>query len=117
MSRTIQWTYVPPGASGSSTTRATALASPGTPSQVSGGETESPSQVYLTGIGWSASNAELLTVIDSPTSVAGSSAPSSPPQPAASRADARRAAAARVTPIAPAIARRARAADRASAGG
>src|SRR5437764_13852130 len=46
----IQWVNVPPGASGSRTTMATAAALMGTPDQASGGDTLSPTHVYLSGI-------------------------------------------------------------------
>jgi hypothetical protein len=49
MPKTIQWVKVPLGASGSSKIKARFVASPGTPLQVSGGGTFSPSQVYFLG--------------------------------------------------------------------
>lgn len=61
---TIQWTYVPPGASGSSTTIASSRASSGTPLQASGGETSSPpcrAHAYFPGIAAPSAKAGLLT--------------------------------------------------------
>ena len=61
MSRTTQCVKVPDGASGSSTTSASAAASAGTPVHDSGGETSAPSHVYRSGIGWLSANAVLVT--------------------------------------------------------
>src|SRR3990170_4162119 len=56
-----QCVKVPPGASGSSMTSANAFVSAGAPSQASGGETLSPSQVYSAGIVSSLPNASLTS--------------------------------------------------------
>src|SRR5947207_13007137 len=50
-----------PGASGSSTMRANSLVPPGPPDQEIGGETFSPSAVYLAGMAFPSSNAVLET--------------------------------------------------------
>jgi hypothetical protein len=77
MSSATQCTKIPPGASGSSTTSANALAAFGTPLHSKGGETSSPSQVNLAGTLWPSRKAALVTVISSgasaPASVASSS--------------------------------------------
>jgi hypothetical protein len=60
---TTQCVYVPPGASGSSTTNATLTAPAGSPLQVSGGAVLLPLQVNLAGIGVPAVKAGLRTMI------------------------------------------------------
>src|SRR5262245_44245645 len=64
MPHATQWTNVPPGASGSSTSRASCRVPDGTPATCSGGETFSPSQVYRRGMVPPSVNAVLDTVMD-----------------------------------------------------
>jgi hypothetical protein len=75
MFATTQCTYVPFGASGSSTTRASAVVPAGTPDHRKGGDMLRPLQLYTAGICAPSPNAALVTLSVAGALVVGSSTP------------------------------------------